>query len=71
MSNTTSTAWGSDEPSKSLLQYQAVAKELGQLQAEEGADPMAIDALKRQLDTIYSSLTQSEKDEVAGKNSQE
>jgi hypothetical protein len=70
MTMTTDMVFGSN-PSEALLQYKAVAKELGQLQAEEGADPMAIDALKKQLDDLYSKLTQDEKNEVAGENSQE
>lgn len=71
MTMTTDMVWGSDESSKSLLEYKAVAKELGQLQAEGGADPMELDRLKRQLDALWSGLTQKEKDEVAGANSQE
>jgi hypothetical protein len=71
MTMTTDTVWPSNGPSQALVVYRAIAKELGQLQAEEGADPAELDRLKKELDTVYSKLTQKEKDEVAGENSQE
>lgn len=71
MTMTSDMVWGSNLPSQALVVYRGIAKELGQLQAEEGADPAEIDTLKKELDTVYSKLTQKEKDEVAGEDRQE
>ena len=64
---TTSTVWGSNEPSKNVKHYETLKGDYDMLLAT-GADKEKFSNIKSRLDIIWSGLTQNEKNEVAAKN---